>query len=144
LGNLSTPEKVQELQKALQAKAKGEPGYRFYTLYDKMYREDVLAHAYARGKINAGAAGVDGVRFEDIERYGVQRWLGELALELRKETYQPQAIRRVYIPKPNGTLRPLGIATIRAATEMTYTGLLPRATAICIDPDNGVVKVTAN
>ena len=80
MGNLSTPEKVQELQKALQAKAKGEPGYRFYTLYDKMYREDVLAHAYARGKINAGAAGVDGVRFEDIERYGVQRWLGELAL----------------------------------------------------------------
>jgi RNA-directed DNA polymerase len=112
LGNLSTPNKVQELQKALHAKAKGDPGYRFYALYDKLYRDDVLVHAYARCKTNAGAAGVDGVRFEDIESYGVQRWLGELTSELRKETYQPQAIRRVYIPKPNGKLRPLGIPTV--------------------------------
>ncbi|MGH8336753.1 MAG: group II intron reverse transcriptase/maturase, partial [Gammaproteobacteria bacterium] len=92
----------------MHVKAKGDPGYRFYALYDKLYRDDVMAHAYARCKTNAGAAGVDGVRFEHIESYGVQRWLGELALELRKETYQPQAIRRVYIPKPNGKLRPLG------------------------------------
>ena len=124
MGNLSTPNKVQELQKALHAKAKGEPGYRFYALYDKLYREDVLAHAYARCKTNAGAAGVDGVRFENIETYGVQRWLGELALELRNETYQPQAIRRVYIPKPNGKLRPLGVATIRDRVAQTAAVLV--------------------
>lgn len=124
MGNLSTPNKVQELQKALHVKAKGEPGYRFYALYDKLYRDDVLAHAYARCKTNAGAAGVDGVRFEDIELCGVQRWLGELALELRKETYQPQAIRRVYIPKPNGKLRPLGIATIRDRVVQTAAVLI--------------------
>lgn len=124
MGNLSTPEKVQKLQKALHAKAKGEPGYRFYALYDKVYREDVLAHAYTRCKTNAGASGVDDVRFEDIERYGVQRWLGELALELRNEMYQPQAIRRVYIPKPNGKLRPLGIATIRDRVAQTAAVLV--------------------
>ena len=88
LGNLSTPEKLQKLQKALHAKAKGELGFRFYALYDKMYREDVLAHAYACCKSNAGAPGGDGIRFEDIEAYGVERWLGERALELRNETYE--------------------------------------------------------
>ena len=124
MGNLSTPEKVQKLQKALHAKAKGNPGYRFYALYDKLYREDILAYAYACCKSNAGAAGVDGVRFEDIEAYGPQRWLGELALELRNEMYQPQAIRRVYIPKPNGTLRPLGIATIRDRVAQTAAVLI--------------------
>ncbi len=124
MGNLSTPEKVQKLQKALQAKAKGEPDFRFYALYDKLYREDVLAHAYARCKSNAGAAGVDGVRFEDIEIYGVERWLEELAQELRNESYQTQAIRRVFIPKPNGTLRPLGIATIRDRVAQTAMVLL--------------------
>ena len=124
MGNLSTPEKVLKLQKALHAKAKAEPDFRFYALYDKLYREDVLAHAYACCKSNAGAAGVDGVRFEDIEAFGVERWLGELALELRNETYQPQAIRRVYIPKPNGTLRPLGIATIRDRVAQTAAVLV--------------------
>jgi group II intron reverse transcriptase/maturase len=108
----------------LHVKAKGEPGFRFYALYDKLYREDVLAHAYARCKTNAGAAGVDAVQFDDIEIYGVERWLGELALELRNETYRPQAIRRVYIPKPNGKLRPLGIATIRDRVAQTAAVLI--------------------
>lgn len=84
----------------------------------------MLAHAYARCKTNAGAAGVDAVQFEDIETYGVDRWLGELVLELRNETYQPQAIRRVYIPKPNGKLRPLGIATIRDRVAQTAAVLI--------------------
>ena len=124
MGNLSTPLSVQKLQTALHAKAKGEPGYRFYALYDKLYRADVVQYAYALARANAGAPGVDGVRFEDIEAYGRERWLGELALELRNETYQPQAIRRVYIPKPNGKLRPLGIATIRDRVAQTAAVLV--------------------
>ena len=114
LGNLSTPNSVQKLQTALHAKAKAEPGYRFYALYDKISREDILAHAYAQCRSNKGAPGVDGQDFEDVEAYGVQRWLGELALALRQETYQPEPIRRVFIPKANGKLRPLGIPTRRA------------------------------
>ena len=97
----------------MHAKAKGSPGYRFYLLYDKVYREDVLAFAYRRCKANGGAAGVDGQNFEDIEANGVERWLAELAEELRRKAYRPQAVRRVYIPKPDGTKRPLGIPTIR-------------------------------
>jgi group II intron reverse transcriptase/maturase len=97
----------------LHAKAKGSPRYRFYLLYDKVYREDVLAYAYQRCQANGGAAGVDDQSFGDIEAYGVERWLGELAEELRKKTYRPQAVRRVFIPKPGGSRRPLGIPTIR-------------------------------
>ena len=111
MGNLSTPKSVQKLQMALHAKAKAEAGYRFYALYDKIGREDILAHAYAQCRSNKGASGVDGQDFADIEAYGVQRWLGELALALRQETYRPDPIRRVYIPKANGKLRPLGIST---------------------------------
>jgi RNA-directed DNA polymerase len=111
--SLATPESVQRLQAALHAKAKGDPGYRFYALYDKVYRPDVLAHAYACCRANRGAAGVDGLSFEDIEAYGVERWLGELAEDLRKKTYRPSAVRRVWIPKPDGRKRPLGIPTIR-------------------------------
>jgi hypothetical protein len=85
LGNLSTPKTVQKLQKALHAKAKAEAGYRFYALYDKIYREDILAHAYAQCRSNKGAPGVDGRDFPDIEAYGVTRWLGELALALREQ-----------------------------------------------------------
>jgi RNA-directed DNA polymerase len=110
LGNLSTPNGVQKLQKALHAKAKAEAGYRFYALYDKISREDILAHAYAQCRSNKGAPGVDGQDFADIEAHGVQQWLGELALALRQETYRPDPIRRVFIPKPNGKLRPLGIS----------------------------------
>jgi RNA-directed DNA polymerase len=111
--SLQPPEKTRKLQEALHAKAKGSPGYRFYLLYDKVYREDVLAFAYQRCKANGGAAGVDGQKFEDIEADGVERWLAKLTEELRNRTYRPQAVRRVYIPKPDGTKRPLGIPTIR-------------------------------
>jgi hypothetical protein len=86
LGDLSTPNSVQKLQTALHAKAKAEPGYRFYALYDKISREDILAHAYAQCRSNKGAPGVDRQDFEAVEAYGVERWLGELALALRQET----------------------------------------------------------
>src|SRR6202162_1032129 len=109
---------------ALHAKAKAEAGYRFYALYDKISREDILAHAYAQCRSNKGAPGVDGQDFEDIEAYGVQRWLGELALALRQETYQPDPIRRVFIPKANGKLRPLGISTLRDRVCMTAAMLV--------------------
>jgi group II intron reverse transcriptase/maturase len=97
----------------LYAKAKESPDFRFYSLSDKMYREDVLRHAYRCSKHNGGASGVDGQTFEDIASYGLDRWLDELAEALRSRSYRPDPIRRVYIPKPNGKQRPLGIPTIR-------------------------------
>jgi RNA-directed DNA polymerase len=109
---------------ALHAKAKAEAGYRFYALYDKISREDILAHAYAQCRSNKGAPGVDGQDFADIEAYGVERWLGELALALREETYRPDPIRRVFIPKANGKLRPLGISTLRDRVCMTAAMLV--------------------
>src|SRR5256886_6499589 len=104
---------------ALHAKAKTEAGYRFYALYDKVSRDDILAHAYAQCRSNRGAPGVDGQDFADIEAYGVERWLAELALALRQETYRPEPIRRVFIPKANGKLRPLGISSVRDRVCMT-------------------------
>src|SRR5258708_16418001 len=104
---------------ALHGKAKAEAGYRFYALYDKVSREDILAHAYAQCRSNKGAPGVDCQDFADIDAYGVQRWLGELALALREESYQPDPIRRVFIPKANGKLRPLGISTVRYPFSLT-------------------------
>jgi hypothetical protein len=124
LGNLSTPDSVQKLQTALHAKAKAEPGYRFYALYDKISREDILAHAYAQCRSNKGAPGVDRQDFEAVEAYGVERWLGELALALGQETYRPDPIRRVFIPKANGKLRPLGISTLRDRVCMTAAMLV--------------------
>jgi RNA-directed DNA polymerase len=124
LGNLTTPKRVQKLQMALHAKAKAEAGYRFYALYDKISREDILAHAYAQCRSNKGAPGVDGQDFADIEAYGVERWLAELALALRQETYRPEPIRRVLIPKANGKLRPLGISTVRDRVCMTAAMLV--------------------
>ncbi len=112
MGNLKTPEDVQKLRTALHTKAKEEPEYRFYLLYDKIHRRDILEHAYRCCKTNNGAAGVDGIRFEDIEAYGEERWLGELAERLRRKDYRPEAVKRVWIPKPDGKLRPLGIPTI--------------------------------
>jgi RNA-directed DNA polymerase len=110
--NLPTSETVQKLQAALHAKAKEDSKYRFYSLYDKVYRADVMWAAWRRCRANGGVAGVDGQTFEDIETYGVQKWLEELSGQLRTKTYQPQAVRRVYIPKADGKQRPLGIPTI--------------------------------
>ena len=124
MGNLATPKSVQKLQTALHAKAKAEAGYRFYALYDKISRDDILAHAYAQCRSNKGAPGVDGQEFGDVEAYGVERWLGELALALREESYRPDAIRRVFIPKANGKLRPLGISTLRDRVCMTAAMLV--------------------
>jgi group II intron reverse transcriptase/maturase len=107
------PEKVEKLQTALHTKAKAEPEYRFYALYDKIHRLDVLGYAYERCRANNGAAGVDDQTFADIEKYGVGKWLVELAAELKTRTYKPQAVRRVWIPKADGKQRPLGIPTIR-------------------------------
>jgi RNA-directed DNA polymerase len=111
--SLSPPIKVGKLQTALHTKAKNSPDYRFYALYDKLYRRDILDWAFIRSRNNGGAAGVDGQSFADIEAYGPERWLGELAEELRNETYRPQPVRRVYIPKPDGKQRPLGIPCIK-------------------------------
>jgi RNA-directed DNA polymerase len=112
--SLTTPESVQKLRNSLHAKAKGSPGYRFYALYDKVCRWDVLAYAYECCKANQGAAGVDGQTFEDIEKtYWLGRWLGELQQELKDKSYRPSAVRRVWIPKPDGKQRPLGVPTIK-------------------------------
>ena len=124
MGNLATPKRVQKLQAALHAKAKAEAGYRFYALYDKISRDDILAHAYAQCRSNKGAPGIDGQDFAEIEAYGVERWLAELALALRQETYRPEPIRRVFIPKVNGKLRPLGISSVRDRVCMTAATLV--------------------
>jgi group II intron reverse transcriptase/maturase len=117
--NLPTLESVQKLRTALHAKAKGEPKFRFYALYDKVYRKDVLWTAWQRCLVNQGAAGVDGQTFADIEKYGAKKWLEELAEELKQKTYQSQAVRRVYIPKADGKQRPLGIPTIKDRVVQT-------------------------
>jgi group II intron reverse transcriptase/maturase len=122
--SLTTPFRVQKLQTALHAKAKESPNFRFHALYDKVYRKDVLAYAYERCQANGGAAGVDNQTFENIEAYGRERWLDELTQELKSRTYQPQPVRRVYIPKPDGKQRPLGIPTIRDRVVQTSAMLV--------------------
>ncbi len=122
--SLTTPLSVQKLQTALHAKAKESPDLRFHALYDKVYRKDILAYAYERCKANDGAAGVDNQTFEDIEAYGRERWLDELTQQLKSRTYQPQPVRRVYIPKPDGKQRPLGIPTIRDRVVQTAAMLV--------------------
>ncbi len=122
--SLETPIKIRMLQRKLYQKAKEEPSYRFYLLYDKMYREDILAHAYALVKSNQGAPGVDGQSFWGIESQGLEEWLCGIRNDLREKTYQPQAVRRVLIPKPGGGERPLGIPTIRDRVVQTAAKLL--------------------
>jgi RNA-directed DNA polymerase len=104
---------VQKLQDTLQAKAKTEPGCRFYSLWDKVWREDVLREAWKRCRANGGASGVDSRSFADIESEGLDGWLESLREELRSKSYRPQPLLRVWIPKSNGGQRPLGIPTIK-------------------------------
>jgi RNA-directed DNA polymerase len=122
--SLEIPDKVRDLQIKLYRKAKNEPGFRFYQLYDKMYREDILLRAWVLAKTNHGAPGVDGESFEDIEKRGLQEWLNGLGKELHDKTYQPQPVRRVTIPKPGGGERPLGIPTIRDRVAQTAAKLI--------------------
>ena len=112
--SLPTPgSRVQTLQTSLQAKAKAEPAFRFYSLWDKVCRSDVLLEAYRACRQNGGAAGVDGETFDGIETTGRERWLEELQEELRTGNYRPQPLLRVWIPKSNGGQRPLGIPCLR-------------------------------
>jgi RNA-directed DNA polymerase len=122
--SLETPDKVRELQIKLYRKAKNEPDFRFYQLYDKVYREDVLLRAWVQAKANDGAPGVDGMSFEDIESKGLMEWLNGLRKDLHDKTYQPQPVRRVMIPKPGGGERPLGIPTIRDRVAQTAAKLI--------------------
>ena len=122
--SLTPPLKVGKLQTALHTKAKNSPDYRFYALYDKVYRRDVLAFAYVRSRNNGGVPGVDGQSFDDIEKSGRDQWLDELAEELRKGTYQPQPVKRVYIPKGDGKQRPLGIPCIKDRVVQTAVMLV--------------------
>src|SRR5580700_2698007 len=117
--SLTTPEAIRTLQRKLYGKAKTEPGYRFYLLYDKVWRADILRHAYDLARANKGAPGVDGATFEQIEATGLEGWLTRLGEQLRAKTYQCQLVRRVMIPKPGSGERPLGIPTIRDRVVQT-------------------------
>jgi RNA-directed DNA polymerase len=122
--SLKTPEKIGTLQNKLYAKAKAEPQFRFYLLYDKIFRTDILAHAWSLAKANDGAPGVDGITFGAIEAAGLENWLAALQEELKGKTYHPQPVRRVLIPKAGGGERPLGIPTIRDRVVQTAAKLV--------------------
>ena len=122
--SLATPISIRTLQRKLYRKAKAEPAYRFYLLYDKIYREDILRHAYALARANAGAPGIDGMTFAQIEASGLEEWLAGLREELLLKTYRPDPVRRVSIPKPDGGERPLGIPTIRDRVVQTAAKLV--------------------
>jgi RNA-directed DNA polymerase len=122
--SLQTPDSVRRLQRALYVKAKSEPAFRFYLLYDKVYREDILLHAYRVSRAARGAPGVDGVTFEAIDAAGAGEWLAGLRRALQDKTYRPDPVRRVLIPKPDGGERPLGIPTIRDRVVQTAVKLI--------------------
>src|SRR5438445_377529 len=122
--SLATPEKIRSLQRKLYRKAEAEPVFRFYVLYDKICREDILRHAYGLARTNAGAPGVDGVSFAQIEETGLEAWLASLREELVSKTYRPDPVRRVRIPKLDGGERPLGIPTIRDRVVQTAAKLV--------------------
>jgi RNA-directed DNA polymerase len=122
--SLATPEKIRIFQRKLYCKAKAEPDYRFYLLYDKICREDILQHAYELARANAGAPGVDGVTFTAIEKVGLKEWLAGVRKDLTEKTYRPAPVRRVMIPKPGGGERPLGIPTIRDRVVQTAAKLV--------------------
>src|SRR5437867_11515054 len=122
--SLETPERIRSLQRKLYCKAKAEPAFRFYLLYDKIHREDLLHHAYALARANAGAPGVDGETFAAIAAAGKEAWLAGLRQELITKTYRPAPVRRVMIPKPGGGERPLGIPTIRDRVVQTAAKLV--------------------
>ena len=124
-GSLTAPDSVRKLQTALHVKAKGNPDRRFHALSDKVWRADVLAAAWQAVRRNGGASGVDGETFEHIEAQGAERWLGELAKQLRENTYRPEAVRQVLIPKKQpGKYRPLGIPCIRDRVAQTAAMLV--------------------
>jgi RNA-directed DNA polymerase len=123
--SLETPDKIRSLQRKLYCKAKAEPAFRFYVLYDKICRDDILLHAYRLARANAGAAGVDGVTFAQIEEEGLEAWLAGLREELVSKTYRPDPVRRVMIPKPNGGgQRALGIPTLRDRVVQTAAKIM--------------------
>jgi RNA-directed DNA polymerase len=124
MSSLTTPDSIGRLQRKLYCKAKAESEYRFYVLYDKICREDILEHAWRQARANGGAPGVDGVSFEAIEGEGVEEWLAGLRTELVEKTYRPAPVRRVLIPKPGGGDRPLGIPTIRDRVVQTAAKLV--------------------
>jgi RNA-directed DNA polymerase len=122
--SLQTPDSIRRLQRKLYLKAKAEPAFRFYLLYDKICREDILHHAYDLARANRGAPGVDGVTFAAIEAAGLEEWLSGLRKDLVAKTYRPEPVRRVMIPKPGGGERPLGIPTIRDRVVQTAAKLV--------------------
>src|SRR6478752_124639 len=122
--SLATPDSIRKLQRKLYLKAKDEPAFRFYLLYDKICREDILRHAYDLARANKGAPGVDGVTFATIEAAGREEWLAAIRKDLVAKTYRPQPVRRVTIPKPGGGERPLGIPTIRDRVVQTAAKLV--------------------
>lgn len=124
---LKTPIKIRDLQRKLYRTAKQKSAYKFYTLYDKVYRIDILLHAYRLIKSNGGTSGIDGLSFKDIEIYGVNKYIQELLLELKENSYKPSPVKRVYIPKSNGEKRPLGIPTLKDR-------IVQMATKIVIEP----------